>query len=81
MTVTILASLFLALIVLIALIGFKVAANQPKSTEDLNVEKCSLCRSKFSKSVLIERQVGDYKLLYFCPSCIHSLHDELISRN
>ncbi len=81
MTVTILASIFLALILLIAFIGFKLAATQPKPTEDLATEKCSLCRSKFNKSVLIERQVGDHTLYYFCPACVKSLHDELITRN
>lgn len=81
MTVTILASIFLALIVLIAFVGFKVAANPPRSTEDINTEKCSLCRAKFNKSVLIERQVGDHKLLYFCPECITALHNDLVSKN
>ncbi|MEK7250346.1 MAG: hypothetical protein AAB209_08000 [Bacteroidota bacterium] len=81
MTVTILASIFIAFILFIALIGFKTVIKQGKSPEDLNTEKCSLCREKFSKSMLIERQIGDYKLLYFCPSCINSLHNEMVSKN
>ncbi|MER3523984.1 MAG: hypothetical protein C4326_07935 [Ignavibacteria bacterium] len=81
MTLTILASLFLGLILLVALIGFTVAAKRPHHVDELPTEKCSICRSKFSTSVLIERQIGDYKLLYFCPSCITALHDELVSRN
>lgn len=81
MTVTILASIFLAIMLLIAFIGFKVGAKTPKPTEDLYVEKCALCRRKFNKGTLIERQVGDYKLLYFCPECITGLHNELIRKN
>ncbi|HXG00302.1 MAG TPA: hypothetical protein VNL69_05920 [Bacteroidota bacterium] len=81
MTVTILAAIFLAFLVLLAIIGFKAATRKPISPEELAMEKCSICRSKFNKTLLIERQVGDYRLLYFCPSCIKSLHDELVSRN
>lgn len=81
MTLTVFAALFLGLILLVALIGFKVATKPLQPPGEPQMEKCSICRSKFSKSILIERQIGDYKLLYFCPSCITSLHDELVSRN
>jgi hypothetical protein len=81
MTITILASIFLALILLIAFIGFKVATQQTGPMEDPNTEKCSLCRTRFHRSVLIERQVGDHKLFFFCPACVRSLHEELVTRN
>lgn len=81
MTVTILASVFLALLLALALVGFKAATRRPPSADDLSTEKCSVCRSKISKAQLIERQVGDHTLLYFCAACIKSLHDELVRRN
>ena len=81
MTITVLASVFIAVMLFIALLGFKTVIKQGKSPEDLNTEKCSLCREKFSKTMLVERQVGDYKLLYFCASCIASLQNDLVSKN
>lgn len=81
MTVTVLAIGFLVVIVVIALFGFKAVIKQGKSPEDLNKEKCSLCRMQFNKSMLIERQVGDYRVHYFCPECIAKLHDEMVRKN
>jgi hypothetical protein len=81
MTVTILASVFIALILFIALIGFKTVIKQERAPEDLNTEKCSICREKFNTSMLVERQIGDYKLLFFCQACITKLHNELVSKN
>lgn len=81
MTVTVLASIFIAFILFIALVGFKTVIKQGKPIEELNMERCSICRGKFSKSMLVEREVGDYKLLYFCASCISSLQNELVSKN
>lgn len=81
MTVTILAVGFLLLVLAIAVFGFKAIVKQGKTPEDINKERCSLCRQSFSKSQLIERQIGDYKLFYFCSNCITQLHTELISKN
>jgi RNA 3'-terminal phosphate cyclase len=80
-TLTILAAIFLALILFVALIGFKAVIKQGKPPEELNSERCSVCREKFHKSMLVERQVGDYKILFFCTSCISSLHNEMVSKN
>jgi hypothetical protein len=81
MTISILAVLFLLVIVAVAFFGFKAIIRQGKAPEDLNKEKCSLCRVSYNKAQLVERQVGDTRLYYFCPSCIGSLHSELISKN
>lgn len=81
MTITVLASIFIAFILFIAFIGFKTVIKQGKSPEELNMEKCSICLKKFKKSMLVERQIGDYKLLFFCPSCITTLHNEMVSKN
>ncbi len=81
MAITVLASIFLIAILLIAAFGFKLVIKQGKPPEDLHNEHCSVCREKFNKSMLVERQIGDYKVLYFCPSCITKLHSEMVSKN
>jgi len=81
MTLSILAILFLAVILAVAVAGFRAVIRQGKVPEDINREKCSICRTPLNRSQLIERQVGDYKLLYFCQSCIMSLHNEMLSKN
>ena len=81
MTVTILASVFIVFMLFIALIGFKAIIKQGRRPEDINMERCSICREKFNKSALIEREIGDYNVLSFCPSCISSLQNELVSKN
>ena len=81
MTVTVLAIGFILVVLLLALFGFKAVIKQGKAPEDINKERCSLCRQQFTKTQLIERQVGDYRLYFFCASCIDSLHNELVSKN
>ena len=81
MTVTILALLFLGAILVVAFLGFRAIIRQGKAPEDANKEKCSVCRTQYNRSQLIERQVGDYRVMYFCQSCIISLHNEVISKN
>ncbi len=81
MTVTVLASIFIAFLLFVAFIGFRAVIKQGKPPEELNMEKCSICRDKFDKSMLVERQIGDYKLLFFCPACITKLHNEMVSKN
>ncbi len=40
--------------------------------------KCTLCQQRFDRTTLIQKQVGDSKLLYFCESCVRSLYGELL---
>ena len=81
MTITVLASLFILVMLLVAVMGFKAVIRQGKSPQEMNLEKCSVCGQKMNKASLLERQVGDYRLLFFCASCINKLHNELISKN
>lgn len=81
MVVTVLATAFLLLLLAVAVFGFKAIIKQGKSPQDLNKERCSICREQFSKPQLVERQIGDYKLLFFCGPCILKLHTELTSKN
>lgn len=81
MTITILAVTFLLITLAVAFIGFRGVIMQGKAPEEINTEKCSLCRGKFHKTQLVERQVGDTRMFYFCAPCIASLHNELVSKN
>jgi hypothetical protein len=81
MTVTVLAVLFIVLMLVITVMGFKMIIKQGKSLQDINSERCSLCGQPFLKSQLIERQVRDQRLYYFCPSCITELYEQLTRTN
>ena len=77
MTLTVLAAIFLGIIVAVTLLGFRAVISQGKSPDELNREKCSLCRTSYPKAELVERQVGDVRVLHFCRSCIASLNAEM----
>jgi len=74
MTVTILAFLFLLIVLAVTFVGFKAVIRQGRSPEEIDREKCSLCRTPYQRTSLVERQVGDHHLFYFCHSCIDALY-------
>jgi hypothetical protein len=74
---TFLAIAFVVLLVVAVFYGFSIVVRRPPTKEELASETCTLCRLKFNKSELVERQVGDSRLYYFCHSCIERLHDEV----
>lgn len=77
MIVTILAIAFLILIGFVAFIGYKTVFRRGPGEIPTNSEKCAICRERFDKQLLIERQILDYKLLYFCKKCILSLNHDV----
>jgi hypothetical protein len=81
MVVSILAVGFLILVGFIAIIGYKTIIKGGPKKEEMNMEKCSVCRQPFDKQQLILRQIGDYKLLYFCRECILKLYADLGLKN
>ena len=81
MAVTILAVVFLFLLVVIAFFGYNYLGKRVATPESINTEKCSVCRQKFEKTMLIERQIGDYKMLYFCRECVVKLYADLGIKN
>jgi len=81
MPVTILAVVFLLVLVIVAIAGTRLLRKQPGAPEDANREKCSICREKFDKGELVLREIGDYKLLYFCRNCILKLYTDLELKN
>ncbi len=81
MTVTVLAITFIIIVLLVTVVGFKAVIKQGKKPEDINKERCSICGVQYHKAQLIERQIGDHHLYFFCGTCISSLHSELISKH
>jgi hypothetical protein len=77
MALTIGAIVFLFGLAFLVYYGYTVGVRRGANPGDGNLLKCSLCLKKLSRSQLIERQVGDSKLLYFCETCIRSLQKEL----
>ncbi len=75
--VTVLAILFVLFLVGTIFYGFGILMRRPLSRDEIQSEKCSLCRQQFPKDELIERAVGDSRLYYFCHNCITNLHEEL----
>ena len=81
MVVTILALVFLVLIGFVVFVGYKTVMRRGPSEVNPNSERCSICRERFDKQLLTERQIGDYKLLYFCRNCILSLYHDIGANN
>lgn len=76
----VIAILFIGFLVGIIFYGYSLIMRRPPSNEELRSERCSICRQKFAKDDLVERPVGDYKLLYFCNRCIAGLGEEANNR-
>jgi hypothetical protein len=75
--VTILAIVFVLLLIGTIFYGFGIIVRRPPTEEELQTAQCSLCSRRLPREELIERQVGDYRLLYFCAECIAGLNEEL----
>ncbi|HLF14109.1 MAG TPA: hypothetical protein VI932_04400 [Bacteroidota bacterium] len=78
MVVTILAILCILLLGLITAAGYRAVirgSGGPRVAEES--EKCAICRLPSGKTEMVERQIGDYKLLYFCRTCIVRLAEEI----
>lgn len=68
-----------AIILLIGLIfliyyGYSVGVKRTSRPGEEHLVRCTLCQRRFDPSRLVERQVGDSKLYYFCEECVEGLH-------
>ena len=81
MIVTVLAVVFLIVLSVVAYFGYKILGERPGAPGDINEEKCSVCRKQYHKEELVLRQIGDYKLMYFCKNCILGLYTDLGLKN
>ena len=73
---TYLAIIFVLTLIAAIMYGFGIFMRRPPTREELLTEKCSICREPRPKEEMVERQIGDYKVLWFCRSCITDLHHE-----
>lgn len=78
MVVTILAIASILLLGFLTVLGYK-AVIRGSGTPPLPDagEKCAICRVTSPKAEMVIRQIGDYKLLYFCRKCIVGLGTEI----
>ena len=74
---TILAFAFIVLLVVAVFYGYGIVMKRPPNQDELRTETCTLCRLRVDKSMLVERQVGDSHVYYFCRDCVRKLHDDL----
>ena len=81
MIITILAIIFLVGILVLTIAGGKILQKKAGDGTNADREKCSLCKSMYDKHDLVIRQVGDYKLLHFCRSCIVKLYADMGMKN
>lgn len=75
---SVLAIAFVILLLILVLYGFGIVMRRPPSANELPTESCSLCRRQIDKKLLIERQVGDSRVFYFCAECIQQLYEEVL---
>ncbi len=74
MVVTILAILCFIVLGFITVAGYRaIIRGSGGEQAPQDPEKCAVCRQPYPKTEMIERQIGDYKLLYFCRDCIGTL--------
>ena len=72
---------FFVLLLGAVLYGFGIVMRRQPSREELETERCTLCGQRFKKENLVERQIGDYRVLFFCKECIEKLALESSQRN
>jgi hypothetical protein len=78
MIITVLAVSFLILVGFVVVVGYKTVIRRSSPTgEDPATEKCAICRERIAKDLMVERQILDYKLLYFCRRCILGLAKDI----
>lgn len=77
MALTIGSVLFLLGLLFLIYYGFSLVRKTGIKPGEENLAQCSLCTNKFDRTMLVERQVGDSRLYYFCPACIEKLNSEL----
>jgi len=78
MIVTILAIACIALLGFLTVAGYRaIIRGGGSEARAEGMEKCAVCRRSAGKEEMVERQIGDYKILYFCATCITALSADL----
>jgi len=74
---TYLAIAFVIFLIGAVLYGFGIVVRKPPTKEELDSAQCFLCKSRFDRHLLVERVIGDSKIVYFCRQCISDLKRDL----
>ncbi len=77
MTLSILAVLFLLMLIAIIFYGYGFIMRSTKPLLQNNIEPCAICKRTFQRQQLVEREIGDSKVMYFCKTCILRLYDDV----
>jgi hypothetical protein len=77
MTLSILAVFFLLMLVAIIFYGYGFIMRSTKPVLQNNIEPCTICKRQFERQQLVEREIGDSKLIYFCKACVVRLYDDV----
>jgi hypothetical protein len=81
MAVTIAALIFLIGILAVTIFGIRLLQNKSREANLKHREKCTLCKNVFDNSELALREIGDYKILYFCRNCVLKLYADMGLKN
>ena len=76
MVFTILSSLFLLLLAGVAFYGYGFMMKSSRESGENDLQRCLLCRASYPKSKLVERQIGDSRIVYFCMLCVQKLSED-----
>lgn len=74
---TYLAIGFVLLLIGAIFYGFGIVLRRPPTQEELDEAQCFLCKNRFDRRLLVERVIGDSKIVYFCRQCIADLQKDL----
>lgn len=53
--------------------GFGIVMRAAPSKDEIDMRQCSVCRKRYPKHLVIEREIGDSKVLHFCKPCVAGL--------
>jgi hypothetical protein len=73
--------LFLLFILISVFYGWGIVMRRTSRSGGEETGTCSVCRKKIPLEKLLSREVGDYKILYFCGDCVRGLWRELEPEN
>jgi hypothetical protein len=76
MIVTLLASLFLIMLVGVIFYGYGFVMKSTNKQGAENARYCMICNTPHEKGQLVERVIGDSRVVYFCKRCITRLAEE-----
>ena len=76
MTLSILAVCFLVMLIAIIFYGYGFIMRSAKPVHQDGIERCAICKRQFERIQLVERELGDSKLIYFCKECVTRLYEE-----